>query len=531
MTSLSTAVHSAIAGSRRAGPWRLPTGTALAGLTAVLVLAFAFQGTRGIWEPDEGFYANVAVAMMKSGDWLVPRLNGEPFLDKPPLLYWATAAAMRWGGVDEWAARLPQGLWYFGSVVLVAGLAGRWWGRRAGVVAGGVYATTLLPFFAANILTPDTPLAFAVALAYFLLAGLHAASSWLARLVRGTFLGLAIGLGLLAKGPAMLVFVAPFAVIAVLRRRSLAGLFDLGLLTAGLVALVVAAPWYAAIARALPGAGGYLLDSQVLGRLVNADFSRNAGPFDGFAVYLPVLLVGGLPWSVVWLRQLAAALRRGWRGRRLAEWRPAWPSAGPETLLLVGIALPLAVLLAARSRLPLYVLPLFVPLSLLTARLLEERLAGTSPAGGRRWVGWGLAGWVLLLRALKAAAGWVPYGLDARRLAEELTSAGVRPDRLLVIVNSRRNGLAFYGFQNLEAVSTLEVPYPFFAETERLKVEAEEIRSGEAAPLLLVPKRTTPRVEAAMRRVGVPMQERELGFDLSLLSPEPGGAPPGPPPS
>ncbi len=63
---------------------------------AVLVglLGFGFQGSRGVWEPDEGFYSNVAVGMLDQGDGLTPRLNGEPFLDKPPLVYWGAAAGM-----------------------------------------------------------------------------------------------------------------------------------------------------------------------------------------------------------------------------------------------------------------------------------------------------------------------------------------------------------------------------------------------------------------------------------------------------
>ncbi len=65
-------------------------------LLALLVLmAFAFQGTRGIYEPDEGRYTATAINMLKSGDWLVPTVDGEhPHLTKPPITYWALAASM-----------------------------------------------------------------------------------------------------------------------------------------------------------------------------------------------------------------------------------------------------------------------------------------------------------------------------------------------------------------------------------------------------------------------------------------------------
>jgi len=55
---------------------------------ALFVLAFAFQGSRGVWEPDEGVYASTALSMFETGDLLIPRLNDNPFLQKPPLAYW-----------------------------------------------------------------------------------------------------------------------------------------------------------------------------------------------------------------------------------------------------------------------------------------------------------------------------------------------------------------------------------------------------------------------------------------------------------
>ena len=70
-------------------------------LLALLVsMAFAFQGTRGIWEPDEGRYTVAGLNMLESGDWLVPTLDGEhPHLTKPPITYWAIAASV---GRNKW---------------------------------------------------------------------------------------------------------------------------------------------------------------------------------------------------------------------------------------------------------------------------------------------------------------------------------------------------------------------------------------------------------------------------------------------
>ncbi len=276
-------------------------GLAAIGILAA-VLAFSFQGSRGIWEPDEGFYVNVAMGMVQSGDWLVPRLNGLPFLDKPPLNYWGMAAGMRLFGIGEWGARLAQALWFVGAVLLVGALGRRMHGEAAGRLAALIYATTLLPFFAANILTSDTPLAFCAVLAFYCYwraqedGGARSAAGW------WIALGAAAGLGILAKGPAMLVFLAPL-VLHFLWRRGLKGalLLPWGYL-AIVLALAIGGTWYALIATRLPGAAAYFLDNQAVGRLVTTTYHRNAGlagglqglssgPAPGLPALVPALAV------------------------------------------------------------------------------------------------------------------------------------------------------------------------------------------------------------------------------------------------
>src|SRR4051794_22147018 len=94
-------------------------------------------------EPDEGRYAEIAREMLAGGDWVVPHLQGEPYLDKPPLLYWLVALGYRAFGVSAAAARLGPALAVHGAVLVtdlfgprvVGGRAGR--GGAAGAGAGG----------------------------------------------------------------------------------------------------------------------------------------------------------------------------------------------------------------------------------------------------------------------------------------------------------------------------------------------------------------------------------------------------------
>src|SRR5271165_295820 len=71
---------------------------------------FSGLGALGLVGPDEPRYMSIARAMLQSGDWVTPRLHGQPWFEKPVMYYWAAAAAFRVFGVDEFAARLPAAL-------------------------------------------------------------------------------------------------------------------------------------------------------------------------------------------------------------------------------------------------------------------------------------------------------------------------------------------------------------------------------------------------------------------------------------
>src|SRR5262249_49761363 len=79
------------------------------GVLLLLVMAAALFFSRlgtSLQEPDEARYAEIPRQMLLEGQWLVPVLHGQPYLDKPPLLYWLVMASYRAFGVSDWAARL-----------------------------------------------------------------------------------------------------------------------------------------------------------------------------------------------------------------------------------------------------------------------------------------------------------------------------------------------------------------------------------------------------------------------------------------
>lgn len=473
----------------------------------VALLAFGFQGSRGIWEPDEGFYVNASLGMLNTGDWIVPRLNGEPFLDKPPLLYWGSALGMRVLGKNEWGARIPHAIWFSLTVVLVGLMGRQLLGNGRGGLAALVYCTSLLPFLGANVLTPDTVLAFCTALALFCYCGaLQSTGGGKARIVWWLAMGAATGLGGLAKGPAVLIFVFPSAVHYLWSRGLRRALLDPLPYAALLVAGAIALPWYGTVASRLPGAARYFLDNQVAGRLMTARYHRNSGGFlSGALYYLPVLAIGALPWS------LAAwpFLIKRWRFKGLgplARRIAAGPGDSPVALLALSVLIPLVVLTAAQSRLPLYVLPLFVPLALATAAGIHG--ASLLPRAPRYRLAMRALGvfWVIVLIGLKAGAAHLDTDRSSRAYAASLGAIAGSRDAEIVDVDLKLNGLPLYGYTRFEAVTTEKNPYPFFTPIESLEVEAEEMRGDDEreAHLFIVPPPKLQQVSLALLRTDDP---------------------------
>ncbi|MBN2209294.1 MAG: glycosyltransferase family 39 protein [Candidatus Coatesbacteria bacterium] len=483
---------------------------------AILIMAFAFQGSRGIFSPDEGFYGSVAQSMLQTGDFLVPRLQQQPWLDKPPLSLWGIAAGMQVWGQNEMGLRAFHALCFVLTVLLVFVLGSSLGGKREGVLGAMIYATMAIPFSAANIVTPDTPLTLWTTAA-FLCFWKSVKPDRRHPALWKMLLCAAMGLGFLTKGPAALVPAGAMIVFLLLERRTLRYLLTpwtvLGLALFAAIGLT----WYAWIAREIPGALEYFLDNQVLGRTVSDKYARNPG-LEGALIYLPVVLLGTLPWSLFWWR----SLWRGWRG---IFKRPIWISIyGDSTklFLAVWIAVPLLVLSAASSRLPLYPLPVFPALALATARLLPGPASGSAssanPLALSRRMTLALALWMLALVGLKLAAAYCPSSQDMRALHGSIKKHLPAGPFEIVSVGEHLEALALYDAYFIEPVTTKATPYPFFVLPEHLDEEVAEIQFSDYSHVLICQNEDCARqVRNALRKASIPFEESALPFGRYLF--------------
>jgi 4-amino-4-deoxy-L-arabinose transferase-like glycosyltransferase len=380
----------------------------LAIVALALLLGLAFQGTRGLRDPDEGRYTNVALQILRTGDWVsLHRHSDSLHFTKPPLTYWAQAASVEAFGWNTWAARLPMALAFVLSVFLVHRM-GRTFVPGKPWLPALIYATAPIPFFAANFISTDGMLAAmeTLAVACFVHARFAGGSPrWI------DAMWAAFGLAFLTKGPPALL---PLLAIVAFRLTDHEGprlLRPIGLLAFVAIGLT----WFGVVVARHPGLFDYFVGHEVVDRVATAAHDRNPEWYGWLKIYGPTFALGLLPW-------LPLAL---WRRRGAIGW-PQWSHWGAQQRFLwLWLLLPLLVFCLSRSRMWLYVLPLFAPLALLVGRGLAD-LDLARPLRIAM-----IAAWVALLLALKAISGDPPgdgsVAQGLRRNSGDHFAARLRP--------------------------------------------------------------------------------------------------------
>ncbi|MCA9152633.1 MAG: glycosyltransferase family 39 protein, partial [Planctomycetales bacterium] len=338
--------------------------------------------------------------MFERGDWVVPTFNGELRTHKPILLYWVMMSAYHVGGVNEWTARAGSALLSVGTVLLTYGVGRRILPGNGGMWAAVVLSTTLMFNVAAHAATPDACLIFCCTAALFsLVYGSNLRcdaddatattesnwSTWPGRVHPGWALVafVAMGLAVLAKGP--VGFVLPLAVWGVFTwwtaphkesadatsasllaqlanklhpHRIAQSLLVIRPITAVIVVLVIAAPWYYLVGQRTDGVWlrEFFLEHNV-GRAMRAMEGHRGNPL----LYYPIaMLVGFFPWSVF------AVPLAIWTWRR----RDANRLPHSHVFLLCWIGVIVTAFSFASTKLPSYVTPTYPAIALLCGDLL-----------------------------------------------------------------------------------------------------------------------------------------------------------------
>ena len=334
-------------------------------LVALLLMRITTLGLYPLLDTAEARYGEIGRKMLELNDWVTPWFDyGVPFWGKPPLSFWMTAASYKLFGVNEFSARLP----HFLGALLVGWLIWDWSARRSRQEAS--YTIALLAgsagfFVAAGAVMTDMALVLGITLTMrgFWL-GLYGTEIVRKRERWLLFLGLAVGL--LAKGPLVLVLVGlPIALWALVTGNVLTVLRSLPWLRGGLLTLVLAAPWYVLAERHTPGFLNYFLIGEHWHRFVTAGWQgdlyghAHARPRGTIWIYA---LAAAFPWSLL----LPIAALRWRKSRQTAPQTDRAEESWRLFLLLWGLT-PFIFFTFAGNIIWTYVLPGIPALALLGA--------------------------------------------------------------------------------------------------------------------------------------------------------------------
>ncbi len=319
-----------------------------------------FLGRIPFLEPDEGRYAEIPREMLESGDFITPYLNYVKYFEKPPLIYWLNALSMKLFGQNEFAARLPSALCGILTILFIYHLGRTLFGRRQGMAAALILGSSAGFMIQNRMILTDIPLTFCLttALGCFILAGREGEPR------SGTYYHLFYlfaALAVLAKGLIGMVLPGGVIFFHLLLTRRWRLLREMRLPTGLLLFLLVGAPWFILVSLKNPEFARFFFIHEHFERFL----TKVHGRYQPFWFFIPILLVGMLPWSLL----IPASLRGVWKKRR---------ESGGESRLYLAIWFILIFLFFSKSNSKLipYILPVYPAAALLMGDMIIRILDG-----------------------------------------------------------------------------------------------------------------------------------------------------------
>lgn len=379
-----------------------PPHTLLAVLTlAALCLFFVDLGGSAIWDANEAFYVETPREMIERGDYVFPTFNYEPRVNKPVLSYWIVAAFYQVFGVSVAVQRVPIAMGG-ALLVLITFALGRLAYPNAGdrdtAVKAGLWAALglavsprLVMFSRRIFIDIYITLFMAATLLFFALAERYPER-------RRLFLSsmyVAVGLGVLTKGPVAVALPGLVFLIYLLAHRELRRVTQMMIPAGILIVLAIVVPWYAALYQrdGWTHIASFFLGEN-LGRFSDGiGFDTDRGPL----FYLGVLFSDGFPWALM----LFPAIALWWRSRRgialsngdAAHSTQHGAATRIQSLLFIWIAAIVVFFSFSASKQDLYIYPVMPAI----AALGGAAIAAFAP--GARWVAAVIGGLFALLGA------------------------------------------------------------------------------------------------------------------------------------
>lgn len=317
----------------------------------IIFLYFHHLGSYPLIDPDEGRYHEIAVEMLKSGDYITPYLNGVLYFEKPILQYWLTAFFMKIFGISEFSGRIAPALFSLGTIFLTYVLGKKMFTFKTGLLASGILATSVITLVVGSMNILDMGLTFFVSLAltsYFFFK-----KSYQKKYLY--ILYVAMALGLLQKGLVGIVLPSMVIFFDGIFTKNLKIYLKILYLPAIIVGILVAFPWFYLVSLANPDFLYFFFIHEHFLRYTTTVHHR----YHPFWFFIPFIFVGITPY-VGYIINLFSKnnILRDKDNKELKE---------NMSFLLIWFFAILIFFSISDSKLVPYIMPCFIPLSILVA--------------------------------------------------------------------------------------------------------------------------------------------------------------------
>lgn len=340
----------------------------LKSLLAVIIFSslilFTGLGKSALWDRDETEYAQSVIEMQQKNEWLIPTLEGQPFLEKPILMFWFVRISHLLFGVNEFSSRLPSA--FFGTLTCVAAyfLGMSLWGRKTGLLSALILSSSFLFVGGYRLLLTDPFFVFFTVLSFvfYVYSFQKPDRKKLFLILSYAIMGLAVlSKGPIAFFPAIVFLIFEWITKKVSLKDFITKNFLLHLILL-LIPIAIAAPWFVySFSKEKQATETFFLYDNI-----NRFLKGSEGHIGPMIYYIPVLLLGFFPWSFFSIPYF----KKEWNERVLKN----SPMKNGTLLLLIWITFVFVFFSFSAHKLPHYMLPLLPPLSCLIGKFWKDQI-------------------------------------------------------------------------------------------------------------------------------------------------------------
>ena len=342
------------------------------------IMFFAFLGSYPLIDVDETRYVRIAQEMLNSHNFLTPTINGDLFLEKPPLFFWLEDLSFLIFGISEWSARIPMAIVASFGVFMTYYFGKQFVGSRFGLLSAVTLGTAVIYIILSHIAILDLLLSVTMMVsAYFGIMTLF--SQGRQNYTQWAVFYIFSALSMLSKGlPGVII---PFVVVflAYLFSKRLKELFDFKKIGIGLILmLIVLLPWHIMMCKVHGDAfvNEYIIKHHIARFFNSAGINRK----EPFWFYIPVIFVSIFPFSITLLTVLINEIRKIFvnfrTGFNFSIYKYfSFENVMEKKFLSLNILTFLTIFLffsVSSTKLPTYILPAMFPLAFITGYIFDE---------------------------------------------------------------------------------------------------------------------------------------------------------------